>query len=153
LTGPKPIAGAPVPLFDRLVDDEAQPRRILDAAGLRASVAAELERLLNTRAPIAADQLAERPRSTIDYGLPDLSYFLSGAGMSRGELARLIEETIEAFEPRLLAPRAAISEAPERREALIVEISGKLAIGTVMQPVAFVLPLQGLTAESEAPDE
>jgi type VI secretion system protein ImpF len=153
VTGPKSIGGAPAPLFDRLIDNdpgnpsEAKGRRILDEPGLRASLKAELHCLLNTRAPIDADQLAERRRTTIDYGLPDLSYFLSGAGRSRGELARLIEETIAAFEPRLLSPRAAISEAPDRREALIVKIAGKLAIGTVMQPVSFAL---ALPAEVEA---
>ncbi len=158
MTGPKPIDGARAPLFDRLVDDDPAnadetrlPRRVLDAARLRQSVAAELARLANTRVPVSAERLADHRRSTIDYGFPDLSYFLSGAGSNRAELARLIEQTIAAFEPRLLSPRATISDAADRREALFVEISGKLAIDTVMQPVSFAL---ALPAEAAAdPDE
>jgi type VI secretion system protein ImpF len=159
MSGPRPVAGARAPLFDRLVDDdpsspsEPQPRRVLDARGLRASVAAELDRLLNTRAPIAADEVARRERSTIDYGIPDLSYFWPGAGASETELGHLIEQAITAFEPRLLSPRAAILRPPDQRGAAIVEVSGKLAIGTVMEPVAFALPVQGLAEQSEAPDE
>jgi type VI secretion system protein ImpF len=158
VAGPKPVAGAPVPLFDRLVDDdpsvpyEPQPRRVLDAAGLRASVEAELDRLLNTRAPVAADEIARRERSTIDYGIPDLSYFWSQDADSESELARTIEQAIAAFEPRLLSPRATVVRPPDRRGAAIVEVSGKLAIGTVMEPVAFALPVGGLAEESEAPD-
>jgi type VI secretion system protein ImpF len=154
MTGPRPIDGARAPLFDRLVDDDqAHPherhlaRRILDAAGVRESIAVELARLANTRAPIAADRLAGRRRSTIDYGLPDLSYFLSGAGANRVALARLLEQTIAAFEPRLLSPRVTLGDAPDRREALIAEISGKLAVGTVMQPVSFTLALPSAAAQ------
>ncbi len=155
VSGPKPVAGAPALLFDRLIDDdptiqyEAQPRRTLDAAGLRLSVAAELDRLLNTRAPIAADEIARRRRSTIDYGIPDLSYFWPGAGGSQAELVRVIEQTIAAFEPRLLSPRVTIVQSQERREAMIVEVAGKLAIGTVMEAVSFALPVPGTTETVE----
>ena len=158
MSGPRPVPGARPLLFDRLVDDdplapyEAEPHRTLDAAGLRRSVAAELERMLNTRAPLPADQLAGRRRSTVDYGIPDLSHFWPGAGGSQAELARLIEETITAFEPRLIAPRVAIIPGVERRESMVVEITGKLAIGTVMQPVTFALPLPGLPEGDEETD-
>jgi type VI secretion system lysozyme-like protein len=158
VAGPKPVAGARALLFDRLIDNdpsspyEAQPRRTLDAAGLRASVAAELDRLLNTRAPIAADEVARRPRSTINYGIPDLSYFRPGGGGSQAELVRLIEQTIAAFEPRLLSPRATIVQSDERREAMTVEVAGKLAIGTVMEAVTFALPVPGTGESTEDPD-
>jgi type VI secretion system protein ImpF len=158
MAGPRPVAGALVPLFDRLVDDEPavphepHPRRVLDRAGVRASVAAELDRLLNTRAPIAADEIARRQRSTIDYGIPDLSYFCPGAGGSEADLVHLIELAIAAFEPRLLSPRAAIVRPQQRREAMIVEVSGKLAIGTVTQPVSFALPVSGLAERTDDPD-
>jgi type VI secretion system protein ImpF len=158
MSGPKPIAGARVPLFDRLVDDhpsvpyEPQPFHILDAAGLRASVEAELGRLLNTRAPVAADEIARRERSTIDYGIPDLSYYWPQDGGSEAELERTIEQAIAAFEPRLLSPRVTVVRPADRRGAIIVEVAGKLAIGTVMEPVAFAVPVRGLAEESEAPD-
>jgi type VI secretion system lysozyme-like protein len=159
MAGPKPVAGARAPLFDRLVDDdpsvpyEPQPFRVLDAAGLRASVEAELDRLLNTRAPVAADEVARRERSTIDYGIPDLSYFWRQDTESESELERTIEQAIAVFEPRLLSPRATIVRPPDQRGAAIIEVSGKLAIGTVMEPVAFALPLQGLAEQSPTRDE
>ena len=145
MSGPKPVVGVRPPLLDRLCDDDpstpARPQafRMLDAAKLRTSVAAELERLLNTRLSIPTGQLPGRERSTIDYGIPDLSHYWPRDGDSTNNLERQIEQAIAAFEPRLLAPRARIVRPAEQRDAIIVEVGGRLAIGTMMEPVAFVL--------------
>jgi type VI secretion system protein ImpF len=110
-------------------------------------VAVELERLLNTRAPVAAEEMVGRRRSTIDYGIPDLSHFARRAGSSEAELLRIIEQTVAAFEPRLLSPRVTIIHSLEKREAMTVEVTGKLAIGTVLEPVTFALPMPGANSE------
>jgi type VI secretion system lysozyme-like protein len=153
MIGPRPVAGARPLLFDRLCDDDPstppEPHlfRTLDATGLRASVAAELERLLNTRVSVPAGELAGRERSAIDYGIPDLSHYWPCDGDSTTDLERQIERTIMAFEPRLLMPRARIVRPAEQRDAVVVEIAGRLAIGTVMEPVAFTLPVGGFAID------
>lgn len=150
MNGPKPVAGARPPLFDRLCDYEPsvpfepRPFRTLDAEGLRASVETELDRLLNTRAPIAAEDLEMRERTAINYGIPDLTHYWPRDNDSTAELERLVEQTVTAFEPRLLSPRAKIIRPPDQRDAVIVEIAGSLAIGMVMEPVAFTLTANGL---------
>ncbi|MGA7782875.1 MAG: hypothetical protein WCA85_34920, partial [Paraburkholderia sp.] len=65
---------APTPLFERLEDDapfvlaETPAQRSLTRDGLRASVRAELIRLLNTRRGRTG---ARRPLDVLDYGLQD----------------------------------------------------------------------------------
>jgi type VI secretion system protein ImpF len=146
MSGPKAVVGARPPLFDRLSDNdpstpsEPHPFRMLDAPGLRASVAVELERLLNTRLSVPIEKLLARERSTIDYGIPDLSHYWPHDSDGISDLERQIEQAITVFEPRLLAPRARVVRAPEQRDAIIVEVAGRLAMGTIMEPVAFVLP-------------
>jgi type VI secretion system protein ImpF len=153
MSGPKPVIGARLPLFDRLCDhdpstpSERRPFRMLDAVGLRASVAAELERLLNTRVPVPVDKRLARERSTIDYGIPDLSHYWTRDTDSTSDLEREIERAIAVFEPRLVAPRASIARPAEQRDVIIVEVTGRLAIGTIMEPVAFVLLAGGSSSD------
>jgi type VI secretion system protein ImpF len=145
MSGPRITAGVRVPLFDRLVEtaapddlvDGSHDHRMLDRAGLKASIGRELARLLNTRTPLAADRLDRRPRSTVDYGLPDLSRFWPGDDDSEKELARLIERTVVAFEPRLLAPRVAIERVSGQRRALRAVVSGSIALNAMVEPVSF----------------
>src|SRR5690349_10816528 len=95
---PRFVQGAPAPLFERLtdldpgVDTEPQPLRVLSATMLRQSVERELDRLLNTRAPVAADQLERRERSTVDYGIPDLSLFGARDFDGESRLSRMVAD-------------------------------------------------------------
>lgn len=145
MSGPRVTAGVRVPLFDRLVEttapgdpaDGRHDRRMLDRAGLKASIGRELTRLLNTRTLRAAETLDQRPRSTIDYGLPDLSRFWPACNDSEQELARLIERSIMAFEPRLRAPQVVISRIPGRGRALQATVTGSIALDAMIEPVTF----------------
>ena len=62
--------GGTVPglLFDRLTAPECRTT-------LADSIGRELERLFNTRVPVAAGRLERRPATVMDYGIPDLSLF------------------------------------------------------------------------------
>lgn len=166
MSGPLLIEGAPVPLFDRLAERGAlfDPRatvaldvratlgaerpaderasRVLDRDGLAASIAREIDELLNTRTPLAADALERRPRSTVDYGLPDLSRFWPLDPVSRDELATLIERTVAAYEPRLLDPRARVEPLPDRRRVLLATVSGGMLFERLVQPVSFPILLR-----------
>jgi type VI secretion system protein ImpF len=153
VAGLRRTEGAPAPLFDRLADTgsavtvadgsvTAARGRMLDRAALMASVARELEHLLGSRASLPADALDGRRRSTIDYGIPDVSvYALDGHGPA--EMARRIGDAILAYEPRLARPRVTIEPDPLRRDGAFVRIEGALLLGPVMEPVVFRLPLSG----------
>lgn len=159
MSGPKPLVGVRPPLFDRLCDDdpstpsESHVFRMLDATALRASVAVELERLLNTRLSVPTGELPARERSTIDYGIPDLSHYWPRDSDSTSDLERQIEQAIAVFEPRLSAPRARIVRPTAQRDAIVVEVDGRLVIGTMMEPVTFVLPAGGSPINDSDPPE
>jgi type VI secretion system lysozyme-like protein len=147
MSEPRFVQRAPAPLFERLtdldpsVDAEPQPMRLLSLAMLRQSVARELDRLLNTRAPVAADQLERRERSTIDYGIPDLSLFAARDVDSEARLTRMVVDAIAVFEPRLRHPSARIEGAAQQNGALIVHVEGELVVGAMMEPIAFAISI------------
>ena len=131
------------PLFDRLVDrapklrHEPRPQRTLDRQGYRESVRRELERLLNTRCPVPVHRLADRPRSVVDYGLPELTGFSANRVEDRDRLAELIRRTVEAFEPRLAEVRVRLEPVPGDALSLIGHVEGLLTFDGVSEPVAF----------------
>lgn len=131
------------PLFDRLVDrapklrHEVRPLRTLDRLGLQESVRRELERLLNTRCPFPAHRLTDRPRSVIDYGLPELTGFSARSFDDRERLAVLIRRAIEAFEPRLFEIRVRLEPMPGDDLTLAGSIEALLRTESVPEPVSF----------------
>ncbi len=141
--------GARALLFDRLVDHERHepveehPLRVLSAEGLRASIQSELQRLLNTRSPTPAEELEAEGRewTVLDWGLPDYTGWYSRSTDARARLGRLMEATIEAFEPRLLDPRVTVEENGENERGLYVWIEGEVKIGTLREPVSFPLAI------------
>lgn len=153
MSEPRFVPGAPAPLFERLtdvdpdVDAEAQPLRMLSPAVLRQSVARELDRLLNTRAPVAADILAARARSTIDYGIPDLSLFGPRDFDSETRLIQALRQAIETYEPRLANPRVRVERDARQNGALIVHVDGDLRLGSMIEPISFAVSVHG-TGES-----
>ena len=139
-----------VPLFDRLIDDEPQrkhepvPYRTLDKEALRASVRRELSRLLSTRCTVPGDVALSRPRTVLDYGLPELDW--AGRGLvleTRPRLARVVRETIAAFEPRLANVRVEIRDAGEVTGEVLAVIEASLVMDEVREPISFALPLGG----------
>lgn len=143
-----------VPLFDRLVDEdlvqkqESVPYCTLDRAGLRASVARELGRILGTRCPISGDEALSRARSVIDYGLPDLE--IGGRKIIPEEqrrLVRLVKRTIEAFEPRLENVEVEIVRREELAPGarLVVTIAATIVTDEVREPISFEMPIEAKT--------
>jgi type VI secretion system protein ImpF len=138
------------PLFDRLVDEnfhhrhEPKPLRTLDRAGVIDSVGRELLRLFATRCQVTGDVALSRPRTVLDYGLPDLDW---GARATipeeRQRLERLLRETIQAFEPRLVNVNVVVGEPGELPGKLSAIVEGYLATDEVSEPISFMLPLGG----------
>lgn len=137
--GRPPALIAPMPLFERLADDapfELEERggelaaRMLDAAGLRASVRAELLRLLNTRrgtprssrSPHATEALPE----VLLYGLPDWSGQSAARAGDRALIEREVADAVRAFEPRLHRPRIKIEADEDAPWRLCLRIMGTL---------------------------
>lgn len=154
MAGPRLIDGAPVLLFERLTGTggtaEAGTRhgRFYDAAALRESVRREVERLFNTQAPLHADVLQGRWRSTIDYGVPHFTLFWPGNVESEARLASLLTQAVEAYEPRLRSPRVTVHAIPEQRSTLIAAVEGELIIDRTVEPIAFTVAIRDSVTES-----
>lgn len=141
--------GARALLFDRLVDldgtekTEQQPLRVLTVEGLRDSVRRELQRLLNTRSPTLPEELEGKEWTVLDWGLADYSGWYTRSVPSQTRLARMIERTIRAFEPRMLDPKVTVEEREGSDRGLSVVLEGTVRVGTLLEPVSFPLALEG----------
>jgi type VI secretion system protein ImpF len=160
------MAGRPIevrmPLFDRLVDrtrsriphpDKVQMRTI-DRGALKKSVRRELEQLFNTRCPIPAHLLGARPRTVIDYGVPDFSTISARNVADRARLAAMLRSAVEAYEPRLANVRVEVHlfSASDRVSELQIEriadgtllavVHGDLVVDGVPEAVLFTTALQ-----------
>jgi type VI secretion system lysozyme-like protein len=154
------IAIAPMPLFERLADDAPfdahEPlgdvaARTLDAAGLRASVRAELLRLLNTRR--GKPDVARAPEVLL-YGLPDWSGQSAARAEDRAVIEREVTEAVRAFEPRLRDPRVTIEPDAGTPWRLCLRIRGTL-LGSdgVEHVVTYVAGQEGETQSIGIVDE
>lgn len=144
------------PLFDRLVDRDpwlrrevGRPQRTLDRRGLRESVRLELERLFNTRCPFPAHRLADRPRSVIDYGVPEVTGFSARNVEDRDRLAELFRRAVEAFEPRLQDVRIRLEPVPGDDLSLAGYVEGFLRTDGVPEPVSFLVAVETRTGKVE----
>jgi type VI secretion system protein ImpF len=154
VSGYRRSRGAPPLLFERLVEPGAVPAatagprppdeatRLHDLADLSTSIGRELEDLLNTRTPLPIEILERRrPRTAIDYGIPDLSSFPLGEHEAVRRLARHLESVVLAFEPRLNDPSVAILPDPCSAGALIAVIRGTVRLDKMRVPVSFEMKL------------
>ena len=150
---PKPIQGAKALLFERLVDEnphmprEAQPFRIYGVAALRASVSQELLRLLNTRCPRLGGVADEADRTILDYGIPNFSHTSVGSDTDTRHLARILEQAIAAYEPRLRNVQVTIEPSTTSKTTATGSIEAMLVVGNVNEPVSFPLVLSPKRSE------
>ncbi|PSU34136.1 type VI secretion system baseplate subunit TssE [Photobacterium lutimaris] len=93
-------------LLDRLIDDAPEDlsnhSRSYTWRDMRQSVRRDLENLLNAKMTwvIWPKCYPELDRSLLAYGLPDFSAMPLSSQDGRQRLCRIIEETIQKFEPR-----------------------------------------------------
>ncbi len=144
--------GARPLIFERLVQaghdigrdggNATPPAGLLhDQQALRASIACELADLFNTRVPVAIDDLESRDRSTIDYGIPDLSAFPVGEHAAMTRLAQHLRDAIIAYEPRIRRPSVAIQRSAAQPGPLVAVVSGTIELHMMRTQVMFELPL------------
>ncbi|WP_313177383.1 type VI secretion system baseplate subunit TssE [Massilia sp.] len=114
---------ARLPLLERL--GRKGHGGVLDADGLRASVGAELLRLLNGRSASGRSEGLSVP----DYGIPDWTALYAANADDRQRLANGVARAVRAFEPRLRAPQAEVLLHPAGLRLLLVRLRGRLQIG------------------------
>lgn len=138
-------------LLDRLLDDapaqsqEPLPSRSQNVRSLKASVARDLEALLNTRRE-ALEELdadwTETKTSLLTYGLPDFTAFSLLGEKDRARIRRTLEEAIAAFEPRLDRVHITLDAAREHDRTLRFRVDGLLRVDPSPEPVTFDTVLQ-----------
>lgn len=139
---PDRLAAARLPLLERLADAEPRrrqedpPLRLLDRAGLQASVGRELARLLNSRRALCQPSQSVMA-SVIGYGVPDWTGLYAANPDDRATIARGVLRTVQAFEPRLREVEVEVAPATNRQDALRLLLRGVLRCDDASWPVAF----------------
>lgn len=148
---PDPDLAVTISVLDRLIDrnpgDASDPpsNRSQSVRQLKTSLRRDLEWLLNTRripeeAPPAYEELS---RSVYNFGLPDVTSMGLNSARDRQRLMRLIEQTIEIFEPRLAGARVrAIEDTGTGSRILRFQIEAMLKIDPAPEQILFDTVLQ-----------
>ena len=146
-------------LLDRLLDDYPEETRepawrdVQVIRVLKASLCRDLQNLLNAHRLLATipEVYSELKTSLLNYGLPDLQSMEVREDHDLGLLCRLIEESIQAFEPRLQGVRVrpvidAEGKKPIDRRVRF-EIEAVLVVEPLREPVLFSSSLDVASGE------
>jgi len=151
MSRPDPDLAVTTPILDRLIDlnpdttPEPPANRSQSVRQLKASLRRDLEWLLNTRRnpDEAPETYEELFRSLYNYGLPDVTSMGLNSPRDRQRLLRLIEQTIEIFEPRLAGVRVrALDNAGLGPRILRFQIEGLLKMDPAPEQILFDTVLQ-----------
>ncbi len=135
-------------LLDRL---KPPPKNVPDWARdkvqeLTASVAQDLQNLLNTHKVIGAEELPDdfpelRP-SLVDYGIPDLTTISIYSDEQKQRFTEAVQRAIEVYEPRLKDVRVELLEANNEVELIFrFRIKAVLIVEPKPIPISFDTPL------------
>jgi type VI secretion system protein ImpF len=138
-------------VLERLIDRD--PSNSADAAVTRAqsvrqlktALRRDLEWLLNSRRTPEAvgSEFRELEQSLFNFGLPDVTSLSWDSVRDRGKLARMLEQTLNTFEPRLLKVKVAVIEAaPGTQHVLRFQIEGLLDMDPSPEHISFDTVLQ-----------
>ena len=146
-------------LLDRLLDDHPEESRepawrdVQVVRVLKMSLCRDLQNLLNAHRLLAVipDAYTDLKTSLLNYGLPDLQSMEVREDHDLGLLCRLIEESIQAFEPRLQGVRVrpvidAEGKKPIDRRVRF-EIEAVLVVEPLREPVLFSSSLDVASGE------
>lgn len=140
-------------VWDRLMGAGASPqsgrtRPAMTLEQLKASVARDLEALLNTRVAIPQGQLSMYPRcraSLFNYGLRDFAGMCLTSSEDRNLICDCLKTAIQRFEPRLGGVRAEVLIEPGALNRLDFAIFGTLTVPGAAGQVEFNARLQPST--------
>jgi type VI secretion system lysozyme-like protein len=152
---PKKIAGAPVPLFDRLIDEdpeaekEVPSKRYYNRFELIQSIEREVERILNTRATVKRDEYEDFSENPLNYGLPemfglgDFSQFDATKVDEWPRIEDLCAQAILRYEPRIKNVTANVTGFDKKTQSLSMTIQADFAIkefqGELTFPTVFLM--------------
>jgi type VI secretion system protein ImpF len=138
-------------VLERLIDREPQlsleapPTRAQSVRTLKVSLRRDLEWLLNTRrTPEAVGiEFRELERSLYNFGLTDITSLSWDSARDRARLARIIEQTLDVFEPRLKRVKVVILGAsPGAQHVMRFQIEGLLDMDPAPELISFDTVLQ-----------
>ena len=136
-------------LLDRLLDDHPEEsrepawREVQVVRLLKTSLCRDLQNLLNASRMLAVipERYSALKTSLLNYGLPDLQSMEVREDHDLGHLCRLIEESIQAFEPRLQGVRVRpVIDADDKKpidRRVRFEIEAVLVVQPLREPVVF----------------
>jgi type VI secretion system protein ImpF len=151
-----------VSVLDRLLDDEtgvtheAVPTRSQSLRTLKSSLRRDIEWLLNTRTPVhpLPEGDSELKRSVYNYGLPDVQSLGAKSESNYDQVARLMEDALATFEPRVANVRVTPAENNDNKSfTLRFIIEGMLRIDPAPEYIAFDTALELSSGEYEVRGE
>jgi type VI secretion system protein ImpF len=143
-------------VLERLIDrepgipSEPLPTRAQSVRRLKSSLRRDLEWLLNTRrTPEAVGrEFRELEQSLYNYGVPDLTAINRESTRDRARLSRIIEQTLNAFEPRLKQVKVIpLESATGAQHILRFQIEGLLDMDPAPEHISFDTVLQLTSGE------
>jgi type VI secretion system protein ImpF len=149
-------------VLDRLIDldpnatSDPPASRSQSVRQLKASLRRDLEWLLNTRRnpDEVPETYQELFRSLYNYGLPDITSMGLNSPRDRQRLLRMVEQTIEIFEPRLLSVRVrALDDASSGPRILHFQIEALLKMDPAPEQILFDTILQLNSGEYKVKDD
>ena len=137
-------------LFDRLIDldpyvqETSTTLKTLTRKELVESVKREISWLLNTTCSFSQEDLEGRERNCLNYGVYDFSCFFPDSSDNRTRLAKIVEDAIEAYEPRLKNTEVTVNEMSSKNDkfTLSLLIDGELLINKISEPVSFIMAIE-----------
>ena len=145
-------------LIDRepTVSSERTPSRAQSVRQLKASLSRDLEWLLNTRRTPdpAAAEFRELEHSLYNFGLPDVTAMNFQSSRDRARLARVLEQAVAIFEPRISRIKVvSLEAAPGSQHILRFQIEGLLQMEPAPEFIAFDTVLQLSSGEYQVKGE
>ncbi len=150
---PKPFFGMKRPLFDLLVDEEPHEdsedysKNFMNSQEVVASVVNEISKILNTRRTATHKDYEDMKDNPLNFGIPSLfglADFQSFDGTSPSqwaEIARLCEQSITTFEPRIRHVFVKVVGFNSQTQALEITVRGNVTIGKLIEQVTFPVDL------------
>ena len=133
-------------LLDRLLISRRGKRALRH---VRDFVAKDLEDLLNTRCRcgLLPEEMTELGTSMVNYGLPDFTGIKMTGTNERGRLRRVLKETIQRYESRLLNVRVTLLDNADKSDPrLHFRIDATLNAQPTPEPVVFDSHLEPTSA-------
>ncbi|WP_354686757.1 type VI secretion system baseplate subunit TssE [Cupriavidus necator] len=142
-------------LLDKLFDDEPHAPlpsalRQLSLEELKATVARDIEALLNTRIVYEDADFSGLPecrRSVLTYGLNDFAGLSLASFDDRHYICQSLRNAIERHEPRLQNVNVSLAINERATSVLCFGISAVLLVGPAREPVSFDAMLQPSTLQ------